>query len=221
LKRGILIAITLLVFVTVWLAFATSRPAEPAWAGHPLSEWLDAYDTNLRFPDDNPPRSGFSDLEIEKALDAIKAPALPCLVHWLQIKNQDKWRWKVYFWLNRTHLSRLLTFQPQTPNLQGLAISGFMYYGTNALPVFSEVEALTHSQNNGLRLAAYEAAFFSRPPKELFLPLADRIFKEEPPEYQAMAAQWVAERFPDEAEKRGLRGSYRQFFHDQTHNPHP
>ena len=155
------------------------------------------------------------------ALDAIDARALPCLLQWLQTENHDKWRWKVYFWLYRNHLSKYSNFQPQTTDWQGLAITGFMYYGTNTLPIYSEVEKLTHSRNKNLRLVAYTAAFFSRPPKELFLPLADRIFKEEPPDYQALAAQWMAERFPDEAKKRGLRVGYPQFFHDQTNSLHP
>jgi hypothetical protein len=61
-------------------------PGEPYWKGRPLSAWIEAFDTNLRFPDDGPLRSGFSDEEIEQALEGIGPRALPSLLEWTKAK---------------------------------------------------------------------------------------------------------------------------------------
>ncbi len=191
-----------------------AQPAEPVWRGHALSQWLDAYDSNLRFTDDRAPRSGFSDEEIEQALISIGDRAFPFLIKWLPIKTDNGWRWHVDAWLFRTGLLRFFSDVPEAKDWQGRAINGFMFYGTNALPLLPDVDRLTRSHDADTRMVAYEAAFFSRPPKELFLPIADRALKENDTNYQAMAAQWMIERFPEEADKRGLRSRYSQFFED-------
>lgn len=170
-----------------------NRPSDPAWRGHRLSEWLTAWESNLRFADEQPSRSGFSDAEIEAALDALETQALPVCVAWLQVSRES---------------------DREGVGFQSLAVSGFQYYGTNMLPYWAAVESLTHSQDRDVKLAAYEAAFFSRPPKEQLFPLVERIFREEPAEYHELAAQWLMERFPEEAARRGLREKFPQFYRD-------
>jgi hypothetical protein len=213
-KRLIAISVVVLLVFAIWLENFGGQPVEPVWRGHSLSQWLDAYDTNLRFPDETPPRSGFSDEEIEQALNGIGDRAFPFLLKWLTIKYDYLWRSKVFIFLHRTGLSRFFHDVPEATDWPGRASRGFEFYGTNAQPLLPALEKLTHSSNEDIRLYAYGAAFSTFPPKEIFLPLADRVFKEEKLENQGFAAQWMIQRFPEEADKRGLRSRYPQFFGD-------
>ena len=72
-----------------------------------------------------------------------------------------------------------------------------------------ELIRLSYSCDTDIRLLAYEAAFFTRPDRELFLPLAARALNEEDGRINVMAAQWMSECFPFEAEKAGLRDRFR------------
>jgi hypothetical protein len=197
----------------LWVENVGSQPAEPVWRGHTLSGWLDAYRTNLSFRDENPPRSGFSDAAIKQALDGIGDRARPFLIKWIKIKYDCRWRWNVDAWLFRTGLLRFFHDVPEAPDWQDRAADGFLFYGTNALPLLPQLDKLTQSHDAKIRMAAYEAAFFSRPPKELFMPIADRALKEGDLGDREMAVQWMAERFTDEAKKRGLQKPYPQLFH--------
>jgi diadenosine tetraphosphatase ApaH/serine/threonine PP2A family protein phosphatase len=210
-KRLVATLVVLVLLPAIWLKKYGAQPAEPVWHGHYLSQWLNAYNTNLRFPDETPPRSGFSDAEIEEALNGIGDRALFFLIKWLPIETDNGWRWTVDAWLFRTGLLRFFHDVPEAMDWQGRAINGFMFYGIHALPLLTEVDKLTHSNNADLRMVAYEAAFFSHPPKKLFLPIADRALKENDPKDQAMAAQCMIERFINEADKRALNSRYPQF----------
>jgi hypothetical protein len=217
-KRFIIVALIFFLASTIWLGKCNSLPSEPVWRGHSLSQWLDAYRTNLSFPDETPPRSGFSDEEIAAALNGIGDQALPFLMKWLQIKTDNVWRWNVNVWLFRTGLLQFFNDVPEATDRQNWAVDGFLFYGTNALSLLPKLEKLTQNHNPDMRMVAYEAAFFTRPPKELFIPIADRALKEKEKGNQEMAAEWMAERFPDEADKLGLRNRYPQFFLNSTNN---
>jgi hypothetical protein len=215
-RHFIAASILLILVSAIWLGKQSSLPNEPIWRGHSLSQWLDAYRTNLSFPDETPPRSGFSDEEIARALNGIGNRAFPFLLNWLTIKYDYNWRWTVDVWLFRTGLSRYFHDVPEAQNWQGRATDGFMFYNTNAQRLLPALEKLTRSSDEDVRLCAYESAFSTLPLKEVFLPLADRVLREEKPEHQGFAAQWMAQRFPEEADKRGLRSRYLQFFTLQT-----
>jgi hypothetical protein len=204
-KRLIAASVISILVFALWVENFGSQPGEPVWRGRFLSQWLDDFCTNLSFPDETPPRSGFSDEEIEHALNSIGDGALPFLIKWLKIKSDNGWRFQVNLWLYKTGLLRFFHDVPQAADWQERAVDGFLYYGTNTLPLLNEVDKLTRSHDADMRMVAYEAAFFSRPPKALFIPIADRALKEKDSGDQAMAAQWMGERFPDEADKRGLR----------------
>ena len=79
-----------------------------------------------------------------------------------------------------------------------------MVYGTDAQPLLPELIELSHSRDANVRALAYEGAFFTRPPREIFLPLAARALEEQDWNVRAMAAQWLRERFPADAELLGL-----------------
>jgi hypothetical protein len=151
--------ISILVFA-LWIEKLGSQPSEPVWRGRFLSQWLDDFRTNLSFPDETPPRSGFSDEEIEQALNGIGDRALPFLMKWLKIKSDNGWRFQVNLWLYKTGLLRFFHDVPEAANWQGRACDGFQYYGTNTLPLLNEVDKLTRSHDADMRMVAYEAAFF-------------------------------------------------------------
>jgi len=187
----------LILGLVIWLVLASRPTPEPVWQGHPLSEWLDAFDCHLRFEVGDGRRGLFSDAEIDQALQGIGQAALPIMYDWLTSKPA---RWKE--WCN-VQLNRLpmtwtrFRFQNDALDLQCLAETGFMYYGTNAQPLLPALIKLSHNMDPELRMAAYEAAFFTRPNEEIFLPLASRALKEDDKDVQAMARQWQEERFPD------------------------
>jgi len=104
----------------LWLAIRVSN--EPTWNGQPLSEWLAAYDSHMRFDEGE-----------------------------------------------LIELSRSVEFEH--------------------------------------RLLAYEAACFTLPPREIFLPLATRALSEPDAGVRAMATQWLYERFPADAEQVELAAS--------------
>ncbi len=188
------------------------RP-EPSWKGHSLSEWLDAWDTNLRWPDENPPRSGFTDEQIDEAVQGIGDRALPFLIKWLQAKPG----------MLETRLSPLLARQQwiryrflSADERQRVACNGFQCYATNAQSLLPELIKLRHSQDRSLRVMAYQSAFFTRPPKEIFLPLADQALQDRAADCEDMAVQWMVERFPEEAEKRNLRSRFPGYYEDMA-----
>ncbi len=206
----------LAVGMLVWLVFAATPADEPSWKGRSLSKWLDAYDCNLRFDPGDGRRSGFSDAEIEQALNGIGLAALPMMYDWLTMKPS---RWKEWGnrQLNRAHWIQF-RLKDDAPDWQGRAETGFMYYGTNAQPLLPKLLQLSHSRDPELRMVAYEAAFFTRPDREIFLPLATQALKEKDAGDQGMAAQWMVQRFPDDAEKAGLRSRFLIFYENQATN---
>lgn len=202
--------IGVLICVTVIL---TQRPCEPRWKGHPLSEWIEAYDANLRFDEGDGRRSRFSEAEINEAIAGIGKTALPCLRYWITAKPS-----RVKPWLNQW-LARLpgTVFRfSEDLDRQRWAETGFMAFGEQAQPLLPELIRLSYRRDADIRLLAYEAAFFTRPDRELFLPLAARALNEEDGRINVMAAQWMSERFPIEAEKAGLRDRFPQYFSDTT-----
>lgn len=87
-----------------------------------------------------------------------------------------------------------------------------MYYGTTAQPLLPWLTKMSRSTDANTRLLAYEAAFFTRPEREVFLPLADRALQDTAAGCDDMAAQWMVTRFPEEAAKRNLRSRFPQFY---------
>lgn len=189
--------------VLVW-----HESAEPIYGGHRLSEWLDAYDTNLRF-DEEDGRRVFSDTEIDTALNAIGEKALPQLLKWVRAKDLPYQR-KLNALLERQPWIR---FRP-TPAIekQCLASRGFQFYGSFARTLQPALIRLTFSQDPDLRGIAYECFYFSRPDKEVFLPVAYRGLADR--SVADMTAQWLVERFPEEAEKLNIRKRSPQFYQD-------
>jgi len=197
--------------LVTWLAVAGFPPSEPVWNGHRLSEWLDAYGSNWRFDPGDGRHSKFSDEEIGEAIDGIGKAALPSLRYWITAKPSRVKPW-LNQWLNRVPW---IWFRfSEDRDLQFLAETGFQVFGTEAQPLLPELIQMSHSRDPWTRLLGYEAAFFTRPDKEVFLPLACQALKEENGEANAMAAQWMAQRFTAEAEKAGLRDRFPQFFRD-------
>ena len=85
-----------------------------------------------------------------------------------------------------------------------LAISGIKHYSAQALPLWPEVLELSRSPDTAVRLSAYEAACFMRPPKADFLELADRATQDTDAGARGAAIQWMVQRFPEAANQRGL-----------------
>ena len=196
------------------------QPREPVWNGHRLSEWLDMYDCSLRFDVGDVRHPPFTDAEIAQALDGIGTNALPFLQAWL-LESPGR----VKPWLN-IQLNRLswvhFRFALNEPNYSSFSETGFMYYGERARPLLPWLIKLTRSPNADTRLAAYEAAFFARPEKEIFLPLADQALHDPEAGCAGMAAQWMVERFPNEGVRRNLQSLYPQFYANSTNgNPVP
>lgn len=144
---------------------------EPHHANHSLSEWLDASNGNLHFPDEQPPRSGFTDEEIEAALHAIGERALPHLMKWLQAKDSrlllqanallDRQNW-IDFRFRRA-MEKVC-----------LAGTGFMAFAMDARPVEPALIRLTFSPDADMRGLAFQALYFTRPEREVFLPVVYR-----------------------------------------------
>ncbi|MGO8930967.1 MAG: hypothetical protein ACLQU3_29275 [Limisphaerales bacterium] len=166
---------------------------EPIYENHRLSEWLAAYRGNLSFPDKQ--RSfGFTDDQVEKALDAIGEKAFPFLMRWLQGD---------------------LTYA------NFLAITGFQYYGPITKKLQPALIQMTLSKDSSLRDSGYEAFYFSQPDKDVFLPVAYRGLRDPDAGIRGMTAQWLIQRFAEEADKAGLRQQYPQFYSivdQQTNN---
>ncbi len=165
---------------------------EPINKNHRLSEWLAAYRGNLSFPDKE--RSpGFTDEQVEKALDAIGEKAWPFLIKWLMEDTSTALR----------------------------AIDGFLYYGPTTAPLQPALIQMTFSKDPSFRDSGYEAFYFSQPDKDVFLPVAYRGLRESDSGHRAMTAQWFIQRFTTEADKAGLRRQYPQFYSvldEQTNN---
>jgi hypothetical protein len=210
----------LVVGLLIWVVLAAMPTREPSWKGHRLSEWIDAFDSHGRFDDGDYRRSAFSDEEIDRALRGIGPAGLPSLGYWLTAK--PGWlKLRLNQQLQRQHW--ILFRLGDDRDLQILAETGFLAYGTNAQPLLPVLIKLSHNRDSELRMAAYGAAFSIRPDKEIFLSLAFRALKEEDKHIQAMAAQWMVERFPDEAEKSGLPSRFPIFFEsalDKDGPPH-
>ena len=190
------------------------RPAsvEPVWHGHRLSKWLDMYDSSLRFEAGDGRHPRFTDEEFGRALDGIGTNALPFVREWL-LQKPD--RIKPWFngqlnKLNWLHFRFAVDYGEDCSRAE----TGFLYYGVRAQLLLPWLMALSHSADPDLRMTAYEAAFFRRPEKAVFLPLADRALSDEAAGCEATAAQWMVGRFPEEAARRNLRSRYPQFYHD-------
>jgi len=193
-------ALFVLLLATGWSAsrvkiFAnapTARFVELRYAGRSLSQWLNDWDTNLRFPDDVPPRSGFTDEQIDAALDAIGTNAFPHLMNWLTARESPL-KERVNGLLNR---QCWIQFRfASASEWQCLAERGFQYFAKDARSLQPALIDLTKNRNREIRLVAYEAFFFTRPEDEVFLPVCRRAVKEADPQGQAMARQWFEERF--------------------------
>jgi len=164
----------------------TARFAEPQYRGRSLSQWLLDWDTNLRFPDDVPPRSGFTDEQIDAALDAIGTNAFPHLMNWLTaqdspLKERANGLLNKQCWIQFRFAS--------ASKRQCLAERGFQYFAKDARSLQPALIELTKKRNREVRLAAYEAFFFTRPEDEVFLPVYRRALKEAG--VRAMARQWL------------------------------
>jgi len=170
----------------------SSRFAEPQYKGRSLSQWLNDWDTNLRFPDDVPPRSGFTDEQIDAALHAIGTNAFPHLMKWLTAQESPL-KQRLNSLLNKQYSIRFRFMS--SLEWQCLAETGFQYFGKDARPLQPALIDLTKNRNREIRLGAYEAFFFTRPEDEVFLPVCRRALKEADPRVRAMAQQWFEERF--------------------------
>ncbi len=197
--------------ILLGLAVCVSLPREPVWNGHRLSEWLDAYDTNNRFELGDGRRSTLSDGEIAEAFVGIGDRALPCLRRWLTEKPSSMNQW----------LNRMLGRQSwirfrfdEGRDLQYVAVTGFMVYGTDAQSLLPELIALTLNSDPDIRMRAYTAAFFTLPSRETFLPLAHRALRDSEKGTSEMAASWMKTRFPADAEKADLRSKFPQLFEE-------
>jgi hypothetical protein len=193
----------------IWAAISLCQMREPAYGKHLLSEWLDAYDTNLRFADEVPTRSGFTDEQIDEALNDIGENAFPQLLRWLQARDSPL----------KLKINSLLGGQPwirfrfeAAIARQCLAETGFIYYGPSAKAARPTLIQMTLSKDPNERDLGYEGFFFTRPEAHDFLPVAYRALEEPDPDTRAMAAQWTVERFPEEAEGLGLRSRFPQFY---------
>ena len=199
----------LAVGLATWMLLALMPPGEPVWKGHKLSEWIEAQDQNNRFAGLPGRQSPFSDRECEDALAGIGNQALPCLHYWISARP-GRLRPLLNKLLDRQRWIRFRFADER--DLQGLAASGCLFYGPAAQPLLPELLRLTHSADANTRAFAFELAFFTRPDKEVFLPLACRCLQEKNQGDQAIAAQWMEERFPDEAGKAGLRTRFPLWF---------
>jgi hypothetical protein len=203
------LATVIAVFV-LWTALLSYQSQEPRYANHRLSEWVDAFDTNQRFSDEISPRSGFTDEEIHKALDAIGEKACPFLMKWLQEKPSPL-KDKLNNFLNYHAWTHFIHFR-FSPSRVSLAESGFQYYGTVTKTLQPRLIRMTLSQDADRRLCGYEAFYFSRPDKDVFLAVAYRGLSESDSGIRTMTAQWLVERFPEEAERAGVRHQYPQYY---------
>ena len=192
------------------LWFSGRSPVEPIWNGHRLSDWLEMYDTSLRFEIGDGRHPKLTDEEIEEALDGIGTNALPFLQRWLAAKPE-----RTRPWLN-SQLAKLdwvrFRFVVDDTRYDCIAVTGFQYYAETAQPLLWWLVKLSNSRNAHTRMLAYEAAFFARPPKQDFLALADRALQDRAARCEATAAQWMMERFPEEAVKRDLNWRFGQVY---------
>jgi hypothetical protein len=211
-RRGFLILALLLAgMAVVALWFSRSLQREPTWNDRPLSAWLDTYYCSIHFDPGDSRYPPYSDRQIAEALDGIGTNALPFLKAWLVARPSSTARWL------KIHLSDRLPginfgFPTDEADYEMLAETGFQYYGSTARSLWPWLKELSQNSNPKTRMVAYEAAFFTRPEKEDFLWLADRALRDTAAGCEATAAQWMAERFPDEARKCDLPRRFPEFF---------
>ena len=177
--------------VVLWAASSLFQSREPVYQNRRLSEWLDAYSSNLSFTDEQPPRSGFKDEQIFEALNAIDLKALPHLLRWVQARDSQLSK-KLNAMLGRQPWIRF-RFAAAIEQ-QCLAERGFMFYGPSARAVRPTLKKMTLSEDPRERDLGYEGFFFTRPEAHEFLPVAYRALREPDTNTQAMAAQWIIER---------------------------
>jgi hypothetical protein len=209
----VLLGLVLVGAIAACLAVHYGPPREPVWKGYRLSEWLDAFDNHLRFEEGHGLRSKLTDHEINEALDGIGKRALPTLLAWLKAKPG----------FLEKQLNPLLCRQRWTQFRFKTALAqrccaetGFLRFATVAQPLLPELLRLSLSPDPDMRSGAYEAAFFTRPPRDIFLPLAARALEDKAAGCDAMAAQWMKQRFPEEAQQAGLQQRFPQFFQHQA-----
>lgn len=194
--RTALIGAVVIVAMAALTGWWVSEQTEPAWQGRSLTEWLEAYDSHNWFEPGDNLYSPLSDEEIEQAFGEMRSAALPVLLRWVSASpSRLKPR------LNR-QLSQQswVRFRFEERNYRILAVTGIMAYGEEAQPLLPELLKRSHHPDADTRLAAYAAAFFTRPDKADFLPLATRALQEANPSIGQMAAHWLRERFPEETQ---------------------
>lgn len=182
--------------------------AEPSYGGQTLSEWLDAYDTNLRF-DEEDGRRRFTDAQIERALQVIGDRAWPQLLKWVRARDLPH-QGTLNTWLDRQRWIRF-RFIPAIEQ-QCTASTGFMFYGSRTKPLQRALIRMTYDRDPAQRIIAYECFYFSRPERDVFLPVAIRGLQE--PAVAEMTAQWLAERFAEDAERLAIRNRFPHFYQD-------
>jgi hypothetical protein len=138
-RKGLITAVAALV---IWAGVSLYQSREPAYRGHFLSEWLDAYDTNLRF-EEGDGRRKFSDAEIETALNALGQSALPQLLKWVRAKDFP-YQTKVNRLLERQRWIRLRFKDAMSK--QCLASRGFQFYGSFTKPLQPALIRMTFSR---------------------------------------------------------------------------
>lgn len=208
-RRRVILSVGLIGLLAALITTSRLAPPEPVWKGHRLSEWLDFYDSSLRFETNDGRHPPFTDDEIAGALDGIGTNALPFLRRWLMAKPD-----RLRTWCNRRLMNLGLgrcQFAVDETSDDSLAETGFQYYGAAAQPLLPWLLELSHSADAHTRMIAYEAAFFTCPEKSVFLPLADRVLADQAANCEDMAAQWMIERFPEEAARRDLPMRFPQF----------
>ncbi len=198
-----ILAVVFIVLLTAVAWLVRPLPPEPVQNGHRLSEWLDFYDSSCRFETNDSRHPPFTDAEIDSALDNIGTNALPFLRRWL-VAKPDRLRPWCNAQFSKLGLYRF-RFAVDHTDYATIAEYGFVFYGATAQPLLPWLTELSHSANAETRMLAYEAAFFTEPERDVFLPLADRALSDKATGCQAAAAQWMVERFPEEAAKRNLR----------------
>jgi hypothetical protein len=166
------------------------------------------HDSAWRFEPGDGRHPPFSDEEIDAALDEIGASALPYLKRWLVYHPSPGSRW----WNGLLARLHVRAFQFAERDYALLAEVGFQYYAQEAQPHLPLLVELTRSADPYTRMLAYEAAFFTRPGRDVFLPIADRALHDPAAKSAGAAAQWMIERFPEEAGRRNLKAHYSQFY---------
>lgn len=201
-----------LMLITVLLMIAaTTPPAEPEWDGRRLSEWLDIWRSNMVFPPDHGLHPPFSDAEIETALEGIGTNALPFLKMWAIQPEPDRAKRWINAQLSKMNLHQF-QFEIDDTHYLSIAGNGFQYYRQDTQPLLPWLIEMSHDSDPSLRARAFSLSFFTMPEKDVFLELADRALQDKDATRGGAAAQWMVQRFPEEADRRNLRARYPEHY---------